>query len=141
MSLTISFFVSCGPIIAIENMNINRLSSKIMDDFTIEANTIIASLKVGETKEEKFKDKLNPILDKYQLRIDEFNTKFKNRNYKLVISNLIIIDSILKDDQTVNIYKLRTKRVPDGRLTDDEVTPVVFKSGRLVNIGWSGFTE
>ena len=58
-----------------------------------------------------------------------------------MISNLIIIDSILKDDQTVNIYKLRTKRVPDGRLTDDEVTPVVFKSGRLVNIGWSGFTE
>ena len=134
-------FVSCGPMIALENINMNRLSTRIMDDFTIEANTLIASLKVGKTKEEKFKDKLNPIVDKYQLRIDEFNTKFKNRSYKLVITDLIIIDSILKDDQTVNIYKLRTKRVADGRLTDDEVTPVVFKSERLVNIGWSGFTE
>ncbi len=134
-------FTSCGPIIALENMQIKRLSNEIMDDFTIEANTLIASLKVGKTEEEKFEDKLDLIIDKYQLRIDEFNNKFKNRSYKLGMTDLIIIDSILNDDQTVNIYKFRTNRIPDGRFTDDEVTPVVFKSGRLVNIGWSGFTE
>lgn len=134
-------FASCAHLAAIENRHLSNLSAAIWDDFAIEANALIASLEVGKTREAEFKDKLDPLREKYQLRIDEMNAQLEYKSYKMTMTNLIIFDSILKDNKTVNIYKLRTSRVADGRFTDDEATPVVFKSGRLVNIGWSGFTE
>ena len=36
----------------------------------------------------------------------------------------------------IEIYYFRTAWVPDGKVTDDEYTPVIFKNGKLTSIGW-----
>ena len=42
----------------------------------------------------------------------------------------------IKDGVKTEIYYMRTLRQPDGLTTDDEFTPYVFKSNKLVAIGW-----
>ena len=37
----------------------------------------------------------------------------------------------------VEIYYFRTRRQPDGLITDDEFTPYVFRDGILKAIGWT----
>ena len=36
----------------------------------------------------------------------------------------------------IAIYYLRTNWIPDNCLTDDELTPFIFRDGVLVSIGW-----
>jgi hypothetical protein len=36
----------------------------------------------------------------------------------------------------IAIYYLRTNWIPDNCLTDDELTPFIFRDGILVSIGW-----
>ena len=38
--------------------------------------------------------------------------------------------------ETVEIYFMRSRRQPDGLITYDEFTPLVFQSGVLTSIGW-----
>ena len=43
----------------------------------------------------------------------------------------------MKEGRAVEIYYFRSSRIPDGALTDDEVTPYVFVDGSLVSVGWA----
>jgi hypothetical protein len=40
------------------------------------------------------------------------------------------------DQETVEIYYFRSGWTRDGKSTDDEFTPFVFRNGRLASIGW-----
>jgi hypothetical protein len=40
------------------------------------------------------------------------------------------------EHETVEIYYFRSGWVQDGKSTDDEFTPFVFRNGRLASIGW-----
>ena len=46
-------------------------------------------------------------------------------------------DQYMKDGSAMYIYYHRTGWVSDDRLTDDELTPFVFKDNMLVSIGWT----
>ena len=46
-------------------------------------------------------------------------------------------EQFLRDGEEIYIYFARTSRQADGLTTDDEFTPYVFRSGKLVAIGWS----
>ncbi|MEM7219319.1 MAG: DUF3192 domain-containing protein [Pseudomonadota bacterium] len=45
-------------------------------------------------------------------------------------------EQFLEGDSTMLIQYYRSGWQSDGRLTDDEYTPYVFRDGRLVGIGW-----
>tara|TARA_S200000501_G_C20540001_1_gene619632 strand:- start:154 stop:594 length:441 start_codon:yes stop_codon:yes gene_type:complete len=138
--LATSFLGSCAHLENMETRHRNTVLMELMDGFSTEANKLIRTLQVGQTKESDFKVKFDLLMTDYQLRLDEANAQFPHKQV-YQITNFVISDSILKDGEVVNIYKFRTGRVPDGRFTEDEMTPVVFKDGILVNIGWSGFSE
>ena len=46
-------------------------------------------------------------------------------------------EQFMKGDDRYYIYYHRTGWVSDDRLTDDELTPFVFKDNMLVSIGWT----
>ena len=46
-------------------------------------------------------------------------------------------DQFSKNGSTYYIHYQTTGWIEDGRYTDDEFTPYVFKDGKLVSIGWS----
>ena len=107
-------------------------AANALDDFVIEANLLIEDLTLGSTNESEFDPKIKLIRNKYQKKLKALG----KRHYG---DNFVVIDKFLKDKKRFTIYKVRTSRVPDGRLTDDEITPIVFQNGVLTNIGWSGF--
>jgi hypothetical protein len=45
-------------------------------------------------------------------------------------------EAITTDQGTVEIYYFRTGWTRDGKSTDDEFTPYLFRNGRLASIGW-----
>ena len=107
-------------------------ASNALDDFVVEANLLIEDLTLASTNESEFDSKIKLLRNKYQ-------KKLKGLGKTSSGSNLVVIDKFLKDKKRFTVYKVRTSRVPDGRLTDDEITPIVFQNGILTNIGWSGF--
>jgi hypothetical protein len=46
-------------------------------------------------------------------------------------------ESYIRDGKTVEIFFARSRRIPDGRTTDDEFTPYVVEDGILVAKGWT----
>ena len=46
-------------------------------------------------------------------------------------------ESSLHDGKVREIHFARSRRIPDGRTTDDEFTPYVFEDDVLVAIGWT----
>lgn len=46
-------------------------------------------------------------------------------------------EQYIKDGVKVEIYFMRSARVPDGLTTDDEFTPYIFNNDILVGIGWT----
>jgi hypothetical protein len=45
-------------------------------------------------------------------------------------------EAFTTDHETVEIYYFRSSWTRDGKSTDDEFTPFVFRNGRLTSIGW-----
>ncbi|MBT4627349.1 MAG: hypothetical protein HOC63_11740 [Rhodospirillales bacterium] len=50
--------------------------------------------------------------------------------------NSKIPESFMNNGQKIDINYIRSARVPDGQVTDDEFTPYVFVDDLLVGIGW-----
>lgn len=46
-------------------------------------------------------------------------------------------DVFQNDGSTFEIHYMRSDRIPDGRNTDDEFTPYIFKDDKLAAIGWA----
>ena len=46
-------------------------------------------------------------------------------------------EQFVKDGKNVFIHFQRTGRIPDDRLTDDELTPYLFVDDKLASIGWT----
>jgi len=126
--LPLLLFVVFAPI---QIANASR-AGNALDAFVAEANLLIEDLTLGSTKESEFDSKIKSLRDKYQ-------KKLKNLGKARYADNIVVVDKFLRDKIRFTVYKIRTSRTPDGRLTDDEITPVVFQNGVLTNIGWSGF--
>jgi hypothetical protein len=45
-------------------------------------------------------------------------------------------EKYIKEGIKVEIYYMRSARIPDGLTTDDEFVPYLFNDGKLVGIGW-----
>ena len=46
-------------------------------------------------------------------------------------------EQFMKDGKRVHIFYVMTSRIPDGDITPDEFTPIVFEDDSLVAIGWT----
>jgi len=46
-------------------------------------------------------------------------------------------DKYMENNDLIEVYYIRSGLVPDERVTDDEITPYMFKNGKLVSIGWA----
>lgn len=67
-------------------------------------------------------EEFSSIFDSTQREIGEFNTRPTQR--------------ISRDGSIYDTYYIRSGWIPDSETTDDELTPHVFKDGKLISIGW-----
>lgn len=46
-------------------------------------------------------------------------------------------EQFMRDGKRVQIFHVMTSRIPDGTISPEEFTPIVFENDRLVSIGWT----
>ena len=62
--------------------------------------------------------------------------EFQSPNYKpLIISNPYKSETIKEGDYVIEYY-IGSIRQPDGIVSDNELMPLIFKSGKLIGRGW-----
>jgi hypothetical protein len=108
-------------LMAIWCLSLLLVSCATRDNLIKEVNIDIQSLSLGMSKSE--------ALPKIQM----WQRQFVDLSGDLYKAS----EQFMRDGKRVQIFYVMTSRIPDGDITPDEFTPIVFEDDKLVSVGWT----
>ena len=91
------------------------------DNLVKETNISLQALSLGMAKSEAL-----PEIQKWQRKFISLDGEYHKPS-----------EQFMRDGKRVQIFYVMTSRIPDGTITPEEFTPIVFENDRLVSIGWT----
>jgi len=128
------FLSSLKATLSKSSPTVAKATRRILIFFSLSVAIILSSCMTVREGVEHYRANIHRV--SLGMSVEEFTAIFASTQREIGESNTRPTQRISRDGSIFDTYFIRSGWIPDSETTDDELTPHVFKDGKLISIGW-----